>query len=88
MSLEAAHFACQHKSQQNPVTFCSLIAPLGMRRDKGQKMRAKRGDGIKLKKKKGLNKHKIKAKKWNTISLCAKRGLSFVVEGQRAGLQL
>lgn len=40
-TVEVAHFAFQETSLvTKPVTLCSLIAPLGMRREK-EKMRAK-----------------------------------------------
>jgi len=37
-------------SQQNLVTSCSLTAPIGMKCDKKEKMRAKQGDETNLKK--------------------------------------
>lgn len=46
VSLEAAHSVCLDNSRQKPLTLCTLIAPLGMRRGKAG-MSAKRGDGTK-----------------------------------------
>lgn len=62
-TVEVAQFAFQEKSLvTKPVTLCSLIAPLGMRREK-EKMRAKQGGWNKIKKKKELYNPKIKAER-------------------------
>lgn len=60
VSLEVAHFAFQDISQQKLVTLCSLIAPLGVRREKEKKWGQSGEDGTKWKMK-GLYNRKIKA---------------------------